>query len=221
MNFPKPADGLDGKSVSNVEVDKDNHLICTLDDGTKIDAGEIKGIGGGLVQKNKKTDFPPKGKEDTLYLSKDTEQLFYWNGIDYKPITSNESQILAELKTSSIEFDNVNDTFDLPVNDVSVNVYVNGIYMTEGYDYTINRTVDPNQIVFDTIYEDFEVCTITYLKPVSGGGGDGCVCPELIYADISDIDKLFDNSVINPDEETTISFATKSDVDNLFNNEKE
>lgn len=217
MTFPKPADGLDGKSVTNVKIDTNNHLICTLDDGTDIDAGEIKGIGGGLVQEARKTQFPPKGKEDTLYLSKDTEQLFYWNGTDYKPITSDESQILAELKTASIEFDNISDTFDLPVDDVAVNVYINGMYMTEGFDYTIDRTVQPNQIIFDTIYEDYEICTITYLKPVSGGSGDGeCTCPEIVYAENADIDKWFDNDSVDPDNSSNIDFATKTDIDNLF-----
>lgn len=32
--------GEDGISVSNIEI-KDNHLICTLSNGTEIDAGEI------------------------------------------------------------------------------------------------------------------------------------------------------------------------------------
>ena len=35
------ADGADGVSITNVAVDGSNHLICTLSDGTSIDAGAI------------------------------------------------------------------------------------------------------------------------------------------------------------------------------------
>lgn len=35
------ADGTDGVSITNVSIDASNHLICTLSDGTSIDAGEL------------------------------------------------------------------------------------------------------------------------------------------------------------------------------------
>lgn len=190
MTFPKPADGLDGidgTSITNVEINNKNHLIVTLSDGNTIDAGEIKGIGGGLLQKDRKDSFPAKGKDDTLYLSKSTDELFYWDGNAYKPIVSNSDNIYAELKTGDIVFDDINDTFDLPIDDVNINVYVNGIYMTEGFDYTIDRTTSPNQITFDTVYASDEICTLTYLKPVSGGGD----IPEFKFATKEDVDKLF------------------------------
>ena len=48
MTFPKPLDGVNGVSISDVKLkevtvgsDKETHLICTLDDGTEIDAGNI------------------------------------------------------------------------------------------------------------------------------------------------------------------------------------
>ena len=37
------ADGQDGISITNVSIDASNHLICTLSNGTTIDAGEIPG----------------------------------------------------------------------------------------------------------------------------------------------------------------------------------
>lgn len=37
-------DGADGISITNVSIDASNHLICTLSDGTSIDAGEIPSI---------------------------------------------------------------------------------------------------------------------------------------------------------------------------------
>ena len=48
MTFPKPLDGANGVSISDVKLkevtvgsSKETHLICTLDDGTEIDAGNI------------------------------------------------------------------------------------------------------------------------------------------------------------------------------------
>ncbi|MCI6457055.1 MAG: hypothetical protein MSA56_05005 [Clostridium sp.] len=48
MTFPKPLDGANGVGISDVKLkevtvgsDKETHLICTLDDGTEIDAGNI------------------------------------------------------------------------------------------------------------------------------------------------------------------------------------
>ena len=48
MTFPKPLDGANGVGISDVKLkevtvgsSKETHLICTLDDGTEIDAGNI------------------------------------------------------------------------------------------------------------------------------------------------------------------------------------
>lgn len=43
MTFPVPTDGV---SVTDVDVNADKHLICTMSDGTSIDAGEIPTIKG-------------------------------------------------------------------------------------------------------------------------------------------------------------------------------
>lgn len=43
MTFEQPADGV---SITDVDVDTNNHLICTMSDGTAIDAGEIPTIKG-------------------------------------------------------------------------------------------------------------------------------------------------------------------------------
>lgn len=43
MTFPVPADGV---SIIDVDVDTNKHLICTMSDGTSIDAGEIPTIKG-------------------------------------------------------------------------------------------------------------------------------------------------------------------------------
>lgn len=216
MTFPKPADGLDGKdgnSVVSIKIDNNNHLICTMSDETTIDAGEIKGIGGGLIQANKVSQFPTKGKDDTLYLSKEDNGLYYWDGISYAPIVSNTVEIFAKLETAAIEFDAINYTFDLPVDKVAVNVYVNGMYLTEDIDYTIDRTVTPNQITFTELYEEWEICSITYLKPVSGGDAPDT---DLDYATTEDIDKLFENMSDIEIPDSKLDYATEEDINNLF-----
>ena len=50
MTFPKPLDGANGVGISDVKLKevtagsgKETHLICVLDDGTEIDAGNIPG----------------------------------------------------------------------------------------------------------------------------------------------------------------------------------
>lgn len=43
MTFPVPADGV---STTDIDVDTNNHLICTMSNGTTIDAGEIPTIKG-------------------------------------------------------------------------------------------------------------------------------------------------------------------------------
>lgn len=43
MTFDQPADGV---SITDVDVDINNHLICTMSDGATIDAGEIPTIKG-------------------------------------------------------------------------------------------------------------------------------------------------------------------------------
>lgn len=44
--FPTPANGKDGISVTNVEVDETNKVMVTYSDGTTIPAGVIKTIKG-------------------------------------------------------------------------------------------------------------------------------------------------------------------------------
>ena len=43
MTVPKPKDGIDGLSITKVEIDSNKHLICTLSDNSTIDAGELPG----------------------------------------------------------------------------------------------------------------------------------------------------------------------------------
>ncbi len=194
MTFPKPKDGISVTDIKiqdktvNGEIEK--HLIFEMSDSSTIDGGKLDITGGGIIQKNSISQFPSKGKLDTLYFELAKETLYYWDGIKYKPISSSseDTQISAEFKTMIIEFDGISDTFDLPVDNISYNVFVNGVYYTESIDYTIDTTVSPNLIIFNEIYDITDSCTLTYLKTVNSSGElDG----KIEYATKTDIDNLF------------------------------
>lgn len=171
MIVPLPKDGVDGKdglSITNVQIDDNKHLICTLSDNSTIDAGELPGgTGGGLIQVNNKRFLPPVGAEDTLYLTKDDDVLYYWSEQDklYRPVTGGAGANGIDFKTSSdIIFDGVETTFDLPIDNKKVSIYINGIYLTEEEDYTIDRTASPNTVTFIELWEDTDLCTVVWVN---------------------------------------------------------
>lgn len=73
---------------------------------------------------------------------------------------------IPEPYTDKIIFDGVSDTFDVPsvVEGKRFNCFINGVLNFEDQDYTVDRTVTPNRIKFDTIYDTFDTCNIVYLK---------------------------------------------------------
>lgn len=75
MTVPLPQDGI---SITKIEINNNRHLICTMSDGSTIDAGEIPG-GGGLKTAANLTALPNPGDENTLYLTLNDETLYYWN----------------------------------------------------------------------------------------------------------------------------------------------
>lgn len=60
MTFPTPADGI---SITDVSIDTDRHLICTMSDGTTLDAGEIPTIKGDKGFSPTITENPDNTKE--------------------------------------------------------------------------------------------------------------------------------------------------------------
>lgn len=58
MDFPTPENGI---SITDVQIDENNHLICTLSDGTTDDAGEIPMY------------IPQKGKD--YYTEEDKQEI--------------------------------------------------------------------------------------------------------------------------------------------------
>lgn len=171
--IPLPQDGQDGLSITDVKIDDDNHLICTLSDGSTVDAGELPGgtgVGGGLIKVANFMQLQYPGDPNTLYMTLDTESVYYWDEINnlYKPVVTNgvkdEDLTSVDLLTSSIEFDGIETTFNLPVDNVKLNVYVNGMYLTEDIDYTIDRNVTPNTIIFNELWGKTDSCAITWVK---------------------------------------------------------
>lgn len=161
MSFPTPKDGV---SVTKLEINEDNRLICTLSDGTEIDAGEVKqgkdGTDGedgisitkveiinkklictmsdgstidagelpgaeakGLIRYNTYNDLPYPGEAEALYITLDTENVYYYdsNTNMYKPVITNgvkdENLTSVEEKIQTIEFDGMTQTFNLDVTD--------------------------------------------------------------------------------------------------------
>lgn len=182
--------GKDGISVVSLKINNENHLICKLSDGSSIDAGLIPaGLGGGLIQVSTFDDLESPGRSDTLYLTLDDETLYYWKD-EYKPISSAIDIEPIDFKAdSTFEFDGDITTFDLPIDNKTLNVFINGVYLTENEDYTIDRNVTPNTITFLETWEEGDLCTITWIE------GTGLVVGEaeinLSLAKEEDIHKMF------------------------------
>ena len=80
VTLPTPSPGKDGISIVNVDVNKNNHIICTMSDGSTIDAGEITIDSSKLNLDN----YYNKNQSDELYIRKD----------DIEAITSDEIKAL-------------------------------------------------------------------------------------------------------------------------------
>ena len=80
VTLPTPLPGKDGISIVDVDVNKDNQLICTMSDGRTIVAGEITIDSSKLNLDN----YYNKNQSDELYLHKD----------DIEAITSDEIKAL-------------------------------------------------------------------------------------------------------------------------------
>lgn len=194
MKFPTPKDGstpeinsdgywtidgvntgvlAQGLSITNVEIDKNNHLICTLSDKTTIDAGEIAGGNGNgnIIQVEDFSKLPPQGDGNSLYITLDDNTLYYWNN-KYEEISSGTN---ADFQKANITFDGIETTFQLPTNK-KVNVYINGILLTEKEDYTI----DDNKITFFETWDDTDLCTLIWIKSSEIGEEAGTIDHNLL-----------------------------------------
>lgn len=91
MTIPLPEDGKDGEdgndgvSVADIAVNDKGHLICSLSDGTSIDAGEIPTP---IVFVDSTEKLPVKGQITTLYVA--GTSIYIWTGIEYVSISTGE-----------------------------------------------------------------------------------------------------------------------------------
>lgn len=91
--------------------------------------------------------------------------------------------ISVAIRQGSLTFDGEKDTFDLPMSNQKYAVFINGLYMTEGIDYTVDRDSMPNTITFDTVYDDFDTCSLVWL--------DATDLSDVDFATKDDIDNMF------------------------------
>lgn len=194
-------DGQDGLSIVKVEIDANNHLICTMSDNSTIDAGELPdSSGGGLIQVKDKASLPAVGENDTLYLTKDDNSLYYWDN-EYKSIkgTATIDNIgLADKEDIDKLFDNLPD----------VDISNPTLATTEDIDNLFGNLSDID--TSEDVYAKEED-----INNLFGNMNDVDTSKD-IYAKEEDIDSLFGGTESNPVLPENSSLATKQDIDNLF-----
>lgn len=191
MTFPTPADGI---SITDVTIDENNHLQCTLSDKSVIDAGEIKTLQGPPGPKGeafKFEDFTPEqleslhGKDGKPGKDGYTPQ----KGVDY--FTEQDIQEVTDKVAQDIDLSNYVDQktfqeFADTINNKSVirtkilpsgeDIVPSAIYILE-YD-----DVDAYDVyVYDTIKTEF----IKINSSSSSGGGGGGPTDNPVWESIS------------------------------------
>ncbi|WP_304393087.1 hypothetical protein [uncultured Clostridium sp.] len=157
-----------------------------------------------FVQVDTESDLPSTGIINVLYYLVDEDEFRIWDvanncwQIPSHPIIYNSTTSVADAKVKvlyingktakytldnktwiyltnpdeeiilPLTFDGTNKKFDLPtvLKDKEFGVYINGLRNFEGDDYTVDRTVTPNTITFDLVYDTFDVCKIKYINEI-------------------------------------------------------
>lgn len=83
MTIPLPEDGEDGVSVTDIVVNDNGHLICSLSNGTSIDAGDIPTP---IVFVKNTDELPVKGQISILYVA--GTSIYIWTGTEYVSIST-------------------------------------------------------------------------------------------------------------------------------------
>ena len=60
MTFPKPSNGKDGISVTDIDVNANNQIVFTMSDGSEIISGKIPTVKGDKGEPFKYSDFTPE-----------------------------------------------------------------------------------------------------------------------------------------------------------------
>ena len=63
MTFPKPSNGKDGLSVTDIDVNANNQIVFTMSDGTEFISGKIPTVKGDKGEPFKYSDFTPEQLE--------------------------------------------------------------------------------------------------------------------------------------------------------------
>lgn len=206
LNGTNGIDGVNGISIINVEVDDNNHLICTLSDNSTIDAGEIKinaasevDGSGGLEQYDQKASFPQEGEENKLYLAKDTHELYYWDGEEYKLIAGEN----GSCECPDLDYVTKEDIDEMFKDNPLIPDLGGNSCECPNIDYVTKEDIDK-------MFENNPII------PDLGENGDGY---DIIYVTKEDIDKMF-GDLNNPNlpelPDNSYTFATKEDIDKMF-----
>ena len=98
----------------------------------------------------------------TIYINGKTAKYTLDNKVWIYLTNPDEETIL------DLTFDGINTKFNLPaiLKDKEFSVYINGLRNFENNDYTVDRTVIPNTIDFDIVYDTFDVCKLKYINEI-------------------------------------------------------
>lgn len=209
------ADGLngqDGISITNVEVTEDNRVLCTLSDGSVIDAGAITldDVQNGVDGKDgiSVTDIKIDENNHLICTLSDGSTI----DAGELPVSTTEGPVsdgLVQVAT----FDNLPGEGKTNVTYLTLDTKT--IYYFDGTKYEAivtsgNGTVTLEYATDADIDKLFDDDTTIY-PDVNG----------LKYATDEDIDKLFDDNEEGiPGNGTAYEFATDEDIDNLFKEEE-
>ena len=93
------ADGADGRGIDSVDIDANNHLIITYDDGTDHDAGEIQ-VTGQTIQRNV---LPPASVSElgNIYQYIGATDANYTNGYFYQCVADGSNYIWENKKVQA------------------------------------------------------------------------------------------------------------------------
>lgn len=101
-------------------------------------------------------------KTEVLYINGKTAKYTLDNKVWIYLTNPDEETIL------DLTFDGINTKFNLPtvLKDKEFSVYINGLRNFENSDYTVDRTVTPNTIDFDIVYDTFDICKLKYINDI-------------------------------------------------------
>lgn len=190
VTLPTPKDGV---SIESVEIDENNHLICTMSDASTIDAGELpsyepvltEALSPNVTMGSLKTSYPVGTSLEEIIRDMLTEKI--------PPVTAmtlNPSTLLYDEVSGSIPTLTINATITKKTNDVAkVEFYINntlvhtvssGIASGGSVPYIYNTVIDDDAEI-KVVTTDKEGLSSTAKKTITfiGNSYYGIVEPTL------------------------------------------